>query len=209
MSPEALVVVAEASLSLLLFSCSDDAVTSLDFSIGVGGVIVVTGVVNLALGGVFGGMISISNFGVGLSIGLYTPLFVLPILVGVSIVLSGDSGDLLSDIVGDFSAVPKTYGADRVATGLLSGLVLGLGPGLFDVFENTSRIFLAGDFARSRPKLLLLLSGSSARRVSALSINPGIGRTGVDWSVGMDLGEGSGTFEGSGSTMTGNVSVEV
>ena len=72
-------------------------------------------------------------------------------------------------------------------SGLVRGLLLGL---------NTSLNFRTGDLLLILLILPRLLSG---RRVSALSMRPGIGRLGVDSEIGPDVGEGEDSAVG-GST---------
>lgn len=181
-----------------------DETLSCAFSVGVGGVTVVTGVVSSALGGVLGGSRSVSIGGRGFSNALDDRFVVWPSLEGDIPFSVPTSYKPPLSVFEDSSPGAILFDPKIVVLVGRSGLDLGL----FPVLENASLSFLAGDTPRSRPRLLELSAASETRNVSALSVKPGAGRTGVDSSFGIDLGEGSGIGCASGSTIIGNASVD-
>jgi hypothetical protein len=187
MFPEGLTTIPEDSspdreVSMAL--CGDPSSTLGCRSVGVGGVTVVCGVMREALGGVLGGP-SVSRDGSEVFAALYCckGLFV---STGGSSGLSGYLKDLLSFM---FPPCPPSSGVllAKLDWKLRSGLVLGLFCDLPD--ENTSLIFLAGDFPRNELPILFLLTdrlSESGLRLSALSISPGMGKTGVLLDTGCE-----------------------
>jgi len=146
-------------------------------SVGVGGVIVVCGVMSVALGGVLGGL-SVSKDGREAFVVLYCCKYLLVSTCG----RSGISGCLENLRSLMLPPCPTSSGVllAKVLWKLRSGLVRGLFCDLPD--ENTSLIFLPGDFPRSELPILFLLTerlSESGRRLSALSVKPGMGKTGV------------------------------